>query len=132
MILHKVYVDCSSGCKGSNYNSYKTPFGCYIPNTFDDYENYDVYDEILTWDRSGHPTLFRRTYFYSTDGSCQDQIYDGLFGTSWEYSLPSCSGYSSEDYSLSTSESLIYEEQLTHISTSISNITNERLIQEMS
>ena len=113
MILHKVYVDCSSGCKGSNYNSYKTPFGCYIPNTFDDYENYDVYDEILTWDRSGNPTHFRRTAFYSTDGSCQDQIYgSSRFATmsGMESSLPSCTVYTSADYYLSVYESLTYEE----------------------
>ena len=115
MILHKVYVDCSSGCKGSNYNSYKTPFGCYIPNTFDDYENYDVYDEILTWDRSGNPTHFRRTTFYSTDGSCQDQI-DGVnmdrmyLRSPYEYSLPHSTSYIIADYSFSVYESLTYEE----------------------
>jgi hypothetical protein len=88
MMLHKVYVGASS-CSGNDDFSYTSPFGCYNPKTYDGIEQYDTYDELLDFSRDGRPTKFRRTYYYSQDGSCQDKIEGSwkektLWGSSWE------------------------------------------------
>lgn len=105
MLRHKVYVGASS-CDGtgSDYTSYNTPFGCYTPNTYDGVENNDVYDEILEWDNEGRPTWYGRTYYGSTNGSCQDQIE----GVSFESSFGSCSTGGGDNYVVSVKESLTW------------------------
>lgn len=105
MILHKVYLDAYE-CKGSNYFSYTSPFGCYNPNSYDGSQTYDVYDELLSWDRTGQPKQFRRTYYYSTDGSCQNQI-EGVSMESW-LGGKMCSTTSGDNYAVSEQESLTY------------------------
>lgn len=105
MLLHKVYAGQYS-CSGSNYFSYTSPFGCYNPKTFDGIEQYDTYDEILEWTRYGRPTLFRRTYYYSKDGSCQDQIEGAMDKNSlWGSPCTTSAGYNN---AVSVEESLIY------------------------
>jgi hypothetical protein len=110
MILHKVYLDAYE-CKGSNYFSYTSPFGCYNPNSYDGSQTYDVYDELLTWDRTGQPQQFRRTYYYSTDGSCQSQI-EGVSMESW-LGGKMCSTSSGDNHATSEQESLTYSKSWT-------------------
>lgn len=93
-------------CKGSDYISYTSIFGCYNPNTYDGHENYDVYDEILKWDRSGQPTYFQRTYYYSKDGSCQNQI-ENVFDKS---SLGACITSSGDNYAISVQDTLTFSD----------------------
>jgi hypothetical protein len=106
MILHKVYLN-SYECKGSDYVSFTTPFGCY--NTKDYYEDgggYDIYDEILSWERDGQPNWFRRTMYYSKDGSCQDQIEGFYMETSIGGKM--CTTSSGDNYAVSEQETLTY------------------------
>ena len=105
MLLHRVYVGASS-CYGSDYISYKSPFGCYTPNNYDGVEHNDVYDEILQWDYEGRPTWYRRTYFNSNDGSCQGQ--DQIEGASDEGSFGVCSTSGGDDYIVSVEDTLTW------------------------
>ena len=107
MLLHKVYAGQYS-CSGSNYFSYTSPFGCYNPKTFDGIENGDTYDTILEWTRNGRPTLFRRTYYFSKDGSCQDQIEGVMMKASLWSSI--CEISEGENYAVSVEDTLIYDD----------------------
>jgi hypothetical protein len=74
MILHNVY-NGSNMCEGDVYFNFTTRFAaCYFPTAYDGMPQQDVYDEILTWDKMGRPTKYRRSYYYSTDGSCQSLV----------------------------------------------------------
>jgi hypothetical protein len=82
---------CSDHCNGSDCKSYVTPVGiCYSPRdlfgpTDSTWGEGDVLDVLLTTPQSlktmkeyhtdqESPTEFRRTFFTSTDGSCNNQI----------------------------------------------------------
>ena len=108
MILHKVFANAAD-CQGSDYTSYRTPFGeCYNVGGYNGWEHYDLMDEILEWNSNSDPVWFRRNYFSSTDGSCQNQIEgSGLLEGSLGGSM--CSGGMSADGSGSSEEeTLIY------------------------
>ena len=83
MLLHQVY-DNVGECQGDDYITFTTPFGqCYNRNTYDGRKHYDVFDEILEWNRNtGLPTFYGRTYYWSTDGTCQNRNKDVSFQSS--------------------------------------------------
>jgi hypothetical protein len=84
VLLHKVYSD-SGHCEGHVSSTYKTP----LESCYGDGKYYDLYDEIVAWDRNGKPTQIRRIFFYSKDLSCQD-LYEGV---SYEGSVEMCTGW---------------------------------------
>lgn len=100
MLFHKVYAN-EGGCTGDDYTTYKSPFGqCYNIDAYGGREHWDLFDEILEWDVTGRPTEFRRIYYQSTDGSCQDQVEGVSLESSLWSSLCSSVGDSSEEESL--------------------------------
>ena len=105
MLRHRVFADVGN-CEGDDYTTYTTPFGqCYNVGANDGQEHYDLFDEIMTWDRTGRPTWFKRTYYSSMDGSCQNQLEgvsdEGSMWGKW------CTTYGSADGSSSSEQEML-------------------------
>ena len=74
--------------------------------SYDGTEMYDKNDEIVEWARNGRPIKARRTYYYSKDGSCQDQIEDERM--QWTLWSPLCVSSFGENFALSVEDSLVF------------------------
>jgi hypothetical protein len=97
MILHFIFNDTDT-CHGEETLTYTSPFGfCYNPylllnNRSLHWPYRDILDQVMKWDRHGVPTLFKRTYYTTTDGSCGQNSNAFMIST-----LPFCEVYGYSD-----------------------------------
>ena len=107
IVRHRVFADVAH-CEGDDYTAFETPFGqCYNIGAYDGQEQYDILDEISEWEWNGRPTMFRRTYYSSMDGSCQDPI-EGRNGESWYWGSMCSSSWADDGSASSKQQTLIF------------------------